>query len=919
VRALALRLLPLLLFAGTAIRAAGGEESPTQRMKAGHCGCQAGEACWHYLRAPMKPPEDPCRCGVCANQGSCGGHPRPKDWSAECMASDEVACFWKRHAASWRISCSRCATDTSCTACALPGAPDAATKAKLLHQLALEVPVGRDEANSSKRPGAVAWTKHFYCATDIPSLRVVTQNGGYRFMDTHEIVHLFLERAEKARDDFVEHFGDELRQDKPLAIYLAAKKRKAEGWRSAYFGGADTDMVYAGAEGKIAGGFCWNGFGTSLDELAEDRDLHGLTRHMIGHILFSCWHGVNGFNQQCPRWAFVASADWLCKIHPLLHDWVLFCTQEGPGPTGNGKMWHEKAKVIAGSKRIPADALFGVPSMSKLTYEDHIRSWSYMDTMLREDRARWLATLRKIREGKEHSQAFRDGLGMTPQDFDQRWSERMSGKRQTMAERPRDAAEATEGVDAADRRRIKSEADPKTLSALIRGLDHVRDVKTAETVLSRLSVDSDSVRESVVMLLEKTKTKEVLDWLRTSGLAEGNALARACVARALGTLKDAAARPRLEQLLDDAHWLVRANAAFALQRIADPASVLPLQFRMDDSNPKAWIAKADALASFGQAGSGATPAIVERLSAREWQVRLTACRALAVLGDADAVEPLIERLETEHGRIHREILRALRAVTHETFGPNPVTWRNWWKSQKPKGLPPPPPPSVKKNPEDDRYAPPKRPGDDPRYEDPTYYGRRMFAQSAVFVLDLSLSMETSIETPKEFQEKLGTMAAGTRADVARASAKKAIASLDPRVRFNLVFFSTEVKPWKDALMPLGPIREAAISAVQNAPLEGETNIFGALKAAFGLHEKPTLSADLDSMPDEIWFLTDGTPTHGDITDNETILSWVRDLERFAKVKLNVIAMGSLGLDLPFLKRMADENGGDFIHVPDRAR
>ena len=39
--------------------------------------------------------------------------------------------------------------------------------------------------------------------------------------------------------------------------------------------------------------------------------------------------------------------------------------------------------------------------------------------------------------------------------------------------------------------------------------------------------------------------------------------------------------------------------------------------------------------------------------------------------------------------------------------------------------------------------------------------------------------------------------------------------------------------------------------------------------------------------------------------------------RFAKVELNVVAMGSLGLDLPFLRRLAAENTGFFVHVPDR--
>ena len=90
-----------------------------------------------------------------------------------------------------------------------------------------------------------------------------------------------------------------------------------------------------------------------------------------------------------------------------------------------------------------------------------------------------------------------------------------------------------------------------------------------------------------------------------------------------------------------------------------------------------------------------------------------------------------------------------------------------------------------------------------------------------------------------------------------------------------------------------------------------------MKAALGLHEKPTLSADLDLVPDAIYFMTDGTPTNGEILETEAILSWTHDFNRFAKTELNVIAMGSLGIDLVLLRRLATENGGEFIHVPDR--
>ena len=103
-------------------------------------------------------------------------------------------------------------------------------------------------------------------------------------------------------------------------------------------------------------------------------------------------------------------------------------------------------------------------------------------------------------------------------------------------------------------------------------------------------------------------------------------------------------------------------------------------------------------------------------------------------------------------------------MSHETFGENAQTWRNWWKKQKPTGIPKDLPPA---NPDDDRYAKPKP----LRPDEPTYYGRRIFSASLLFVLDLSLSMDTFIRVPPEAQKLLGSLSSGTKIAVAKQAAK----------------------------------------------------------------------------------------------------------------------------------------------------
>ena len=98
---------------------------------------------------------------------------------------------------------------------------------------------------------------------------------------------------------------------------------------------------------------------------------------------------------------------------------------------------------------------------------------------------------------------------------------------------------------------------------------------------------------------------------------------------------------------------------------------------------------------------------------------------------------------------------------------------------------------------------------------------------------------------------------------------------------------------------------------------GHKDIHGALKAAVGLHGKTTNEARLLDIPDTVYFLTDGSPTRGEITGTPELLGWFRNLNRFAKVRLHVVAFGNLGVDIDFLRSLAAAGDGDLIHVPEK--
>ena len=65
--------------------------------------------------------------------------------------------------------------------------------------------------------------------------------------------------------------------------------------------------------------------------------------------------------------------------------------------------------------------------------------------------------------------------------------------------------------------------------------------------------------------------------------------------------------------------------------------------------------------------------------------------------------------------------------------------------------------------------------------------------------------------------------------------------------------------------------------------------------------------------DEIFVLSDGEPVSGDVIDPDVILKIVREINRYQKVRIHTVFVGtSKGVGL--MKRLAQENGGYFVRM-----
>jgi HEAT repeat protein len=130
-----------------------------------------------------------------------------------------------------------------------------------------------------------------------------------------------------------------------------------------------------------------------------------------------------------------------------------------------------------------------------------------------------------------------------------------------------------------------------------------------------------------------------------STLKGGQSQARVLAVRVLGNLRAAEARPTLrEAMLDEGLTDVRAQAALALGKIADPEDVPALLMAAED---EAWPVRAQAANALGMIGDASTIPTLRQLALdEEWWVRLNACRALANMGPAGE-RALVEMLGSE--------------------------------------------------------------------------------------------------------------------------------------------------------------------------------------------------------------------------------------------------------------------------------
>lgn len=148
---------------------------------------------------------------------------------------------------------------------------------------------------------------------------------------------------------------------------------------------------------------------------------------------------------------------------------------------------------------------------------------------------------------------------------------------------------------------------------------------------------------------------------------------------------------------------------------------------------------------------------------------------------------------------------------------------------------------------------------------------------------------------------------GDRIQQAKAALKYCIQQLKPEDRFNVIPFSTEANPYKDALMQASPenIKAALRFVEEEIYARGGTNIEEAMD--YGLQ----MVSKTSDRPYFGIFLTDGKPTIG-LVDAEEILAKVKKANQ-PNLRLFTFGVGE-ELNTKLLDRLAEENRGAHEYV-----
>ncbi|MHC5009481.1 MAG: HEAT repeat domain-containing protein [Planctomycetota bacterium] len=428
---------------------------------------------------------------------------------------------------------------------------------------------------------------------------------------------------------------------------------------------------------------------------------------------------------------------------------------------------------------------------------------------------------------------------------------------------------------------MAAETPPTLTTRFVQQLATVRDGGAIAVLVKGLRNRSPAVRILAAQVLAGIGETKVTDALVARLRREKDESVQIALLEALGDHRDARTVDVLLKQARRRRESIRLAAIRALGRIGFDTPAVR-RFFVSLLDARGWEERVLAIdAAAASADVGLCGKIANSLDHDVWQVRLAAVDALGRLRCPASVEALIARLEDEEQlRIRSALAATLYRITGMNLYDHTASWQKWWDEH---GADFEMPESV-----------PDLPAADVGGTRAGFYGIPVESGRVIFVIDQSGSMSAE-DTRNVTTGSQG----GNRLDVAIREVIGAVKQLKNRDRVNVILFHTTIHPWRQKLQRLtGNNRGALTRHLEGQKPTGGTNLYDALEMAL-----------LDPDVDTIFMLSDGAPGLGKFVATEDIL---RAVARLNQTKRTAIHCVSIGLDSALLKRLAAENGGQYV-------
>lgn len=324
-----------------------------------------------------------------------------------------------------------------------------------------------------------------------------------------------------------------------------------------------------------------------------------------------------------------------------------------------------------------------------------------------------------------------------------------------------------------------------------------------------------------------------------------------------------------------------------------------LKTLMNDSEAIDRMGAARALAYRPQ--TEAADALHSMIEDDDWRVRLEVIRQLTAVRDSRSVAIILARMSEDTGRLRRAMARALRDLTGEDHGNTPGRWNAWWRDvQDGYELPSAEEASAKIA----KLAEDRAKGETVA----TFYGLPVFSDRVAFVFDTSGSMNLSAAGGPPGMQGPRSGNNESAMDVAREQMLELIKRLPNGAYCNIIFFSSDVDPWKRKLTELtDKSRAKALEFIDEKEAVGQTALYDAIIEAFD-----------DDEVDTIYILSDGLPSVGELVDPQAIRDAIAEINTVRQIEIHGVDLsgatlaGMIGRTVPLIRWLAEDSGGRYI-------